>query len=172
MLRAMMVVISVVAAAFAIQATASGSGSGSGGDDNNVLEFDTMAGVVEPFTGSAHAIRGVSGGGLPWELDRATGELRADGRLEIRVEGLVLARRAPVPPALQGTNPADDFRARVNCLTPASPDVGETITTGLFPASDDGDSRIEARVDLPKPCIAPIVFVTNPGGAWFAATGR
>jgi hypothetical protein len=26
-------------------------------------------------------------------------------------------------------------------------------------------------VDLPSPCIAPIVFVTSPNGAWFAATG-
>ena len=30
---------------------------------------------------------------------------------------------------------------------------------------------ISDTIVLPQPCIAPIVFVTSPGGAWFAATG-
>jgi len=34
-----------------------------------------------------------------------------------------------------------------------------------------GNAKIEARVDLPEPCLAPLVFVTNPGGAWFAVSG-
>jgi hypothetical protein len=46
-----------------------------------------------------------------------------------------------------------------------------TVQTGLFPASMAGDSQIEDTVSLPDPCIAPIVFVTSPSGAWFAATG-
>jgi hypothetical protein len=168
MRRALLGLAFVAVVAFGAQATASGSK----GDNADVLEFDTMAGVVEPFTGSAHPIRGVSGGGLPWELDRARGRLQSDGRLEIKVEGLVLARRAPVPPALRGTNPIAQFRAVVSCLTPASPDVGERITTAPVPASPTGDARISTQVDLPEPCIAPIVFVTSPTEAWFAATGR
>jgi hypothetical protein len=168
MRSAVVVLFAVVLGAFAFQATASGSKE----DGQDVLEFDTMAGVVEPFTGSDHTIRGVSGGGLPWELDRARGRLDADGNLTVRVEGLVLARRAPVPPALQGTNPIPQFRAIVSCLTPASPDAGEQITTATVPASSDGDARIRTHVALPDPCIAPIVFVTSPTGAWFAATGR
>lgn len=168
MRRALLVLGFVAVVAFGVQATASGSK----GENADVLEFDTMAGVVEPFTGSAHPVRGISGGLLPWELDRARGELRSDGRLEIKVEGLVLARRAPVPAGVQGTNPVDHFRAVVSCLTPGSPDSGERITTDLVPASTDGDARISTQVDLPEPCIAPIVFVTSPTGAWFAATGR
>jgi hypothetical protein len=38
-----------------------------------------------------------------------------------------------------------------------------------------GDAEIDARVDLPDTCVAPIVFVTNgtgsAPGAWFATTG-
>src|SRR5690349_15709511 len=83
----------------------------------SLLRFDTMAPVTEPFTGTDHPVRGVAGGGLPWELDRARGELRADGRLDVRVEGLVLARRDPVPPETQGTNPVPQFGAVVSCLT-------------------------------------------------------
>ena len=168
MRRALIVLLFVGAGALGVQATASGAKGG--GED--ILEFDTMAGVVEPFTGSAHPVRGVSGGGLPWELDRARGELDSDGRLKIRVEGLVLARRAPVPAALQGTNPIPQFRAIVSCLTPASPDTGQQITTEPVPASPTGDARFSTQVDLPETCVAPIVFVTSLTGAWFAATGR
>jgi len=35
-----------------------------------------------------------------------------------------------------------------------------------------GNASIEANLSLPQPCIAPIVFVTTPSGAWFAATGH
>jgi hypothetical protein len=43
--------------------------------------------------------------------------------------------------------------------------------TDLFPASPAGDSHIRDTVALPSPCVAPIVFVTSPTGAWFSATG-
>jgi len=47
------------------------------------------------------------------------------------------------------------------------------VSTGDFKAGKAGDSTINARVSLPRPCIAPIVFVTGPAGTdvWFAATG-
>ncbi len=45
------------------------------------------------------------------------------------------------------------------------------MATDPFPASTSGDSRIEATVSLPSPCIAPIVFVGPSATAWFAATG-
>ena len=77
-----------------------------------------------------------------------------------------------MPAALQGTNPIPQFRAIVSCLTPASPDTGEQITTDPVPASPTGDARFSTQVDLPETCVAPIVFVTSPTGAWFAATGR
>ena len=168
MRKAVAMVLAVLAAgALAVQATAADAGK-------QVLKFETMVGVVEPFTGAANAIRGVPGGGLPWELDRAHGKLRSDGRLDVRVEGLVLARRAPVPANLQGTNPIPQFRGLVSCLTVADDGSARTVNVQTDPvnASADGDARIRAQVALPDPCIAPIVFVTSPTGAWFAATGR
>jgi hypothetical protein len=135
--------------------------------DDRILRFDTMAAVVRPFTGSANPIRGVNGGGVPWELAQAKGELRADGRLKIDVEGLVVVS--------SGVNPSAAFRAIVSCLTTAD---GLTVTTTNvmtlpFPATPTGDSEIEAVVTLPSPCVAPIVFVTNATGtSWFAATGN
>jgi hypothetical protein len=137
-----------------------------GSADDRILRFDTMVGVVRPFTGAANPIRGVNGGGVPWALAEAKGDLRADGRLKIDVEGLVVAS--------SGVNPAAAFRAIVSCLTTTD---GLTVTitnvtTLPFPATPTGDSEIEAVVNLPSPCIAPIVFVTNAAGtSWFAATG-
>jgi hypothetical protein len=137
------------------------------GSNSQVLEFDTMAPVDSPFTGSTNPVRGINGGGVPWRLASAKGELTADGRLEIKIEGLVIAA--------SGMNPISAFRGVVNCLTPASPTTGVNRVTDPAPATTAGDAKIEADLALPTPCIAPIVFVTNgtvsPPGAWFAITG-
>ena len=140
---------------------------------DKVLEFESMAGVVRPYTGSANAIRGVNGGGLPWVIRVGKGEVKADGRIEVKVRGLVLADDPAVPPARRLVNPIPNFRAVVSCLTVDAAGMAATVnvTTGDFPATTGGDSEIEAALELPSPCIAPIVFVTSPGGAWFAATG-
>lgn len=142
-------------------------------EGNDILEFDVMAAVSEPFTGAANPIRGVNGGGLPWEIDEGEGELRENGQLKVEVEGLVLARRAPVPEALRGTNPVAEFKAIVSCLT-SSGGTAQTVNvaTNTVPATPTGDARIREKVALPTPCFAPIVFVTSPGDAWFAVTGR
>ena len=129
-----------------------------------VLKFSTMTPVTGPYVGPANPVRGEAGGGLPWILTAGTGSLKTDGHLLVKVRGLVLANQAPVPPALQGTNPFPDFRALVSC---------QSISTGDFAANTAGDSTINTTVSLPKPCIAPIVFVTGPTGFdfWFSVTG-
>ncbi len=153
-----------------------GHGQGHGRGSSTVLRFSTMTPVTGPFVGAANPVNGVVGGGLPWMLTSGSGSLQRDGHLQVRVRGLVLAKQAPVPPALQGTNPFADFRALVSCQTIGAGNTATitNISTGDFQADAHGDSRIDARVHLPRPCIAPIVFVTGPTGtdAWFAVTGR
>jgi hypothetical protein len=137
------------------------------GNSAKVLKFERMAPVVPPWTGSTNPIRGINGGGVPWSIESGTGFLRADGRLHIEVEGLIIPAR--------GDNPISAFRGVVNCLTPELPTNGVNLVTDPFPATMTGDSTIDAMVDLPETCVAPIVFVTNgtgsPPGAWFATTG-
>lgn len=144
-----------------------------GGDGRKVVDAKVLAPVIEPYTGAANSIRGVPGGGLPWELEAGSADLRADGRLHVEVEGLVLARRAPVPANLQGTIPFTQLRTIVSCLT--TPDgvtaTTDNIQTDLFDVTPAGDGELDTSVSLPSPCFAPIVFVTAPGGAWFASTG-
>jgi hypothetical protein len=75
-----------------------------------------------------------------------------------------------------GSNPISSFRATVSCVQADGTPLN--IQTAAFPAttgtaaSGGGDAEIDTVVTLPQPCIAPIVFVTSPGGAWFAATGQ
>ena len=137
-----------------------------------ILKFDTMVGVPAGLTGpqSQVPLRGINGGGIPWTLTDASGELRANGHLEISVQGLVLAAGASA-----GSNPIANFRGLVSCVQ--SDGTFANTQTDLFPATTGpasaggGNAEIEADLVLPQPCIAPIIFVTSPGGAWFAATG-
>jgi hypothetical protein len=60
-------------------------------------------------------------------------------------------------------------------VEPAAPTTGVNLVTDPVPATSAGEATIKATLELPSPCIAPIVFVTsgtgNPPGAWFATTG-
>ena len=143
-------------------------------DNSTILEFNSMAPVVPPYTGNTNPIRGVPGAGLPWIIGPTDGELKANGHLEIKVNGLVLAADPSVPAAIQLTNPLPSFRATVSCLSIDSNKLPTTVnvSTNAFQATNQGDSIIETTVSLPSPCFAPIVFVTTPSGAWLAVTGN
>jgi len=137
-----------------------------------VLKFNSMVGVPAGLTGTQSQIplRGINGGGIAWEIGEASGELRANGHLEISVQGLVLAAGANI-----GRNPSATFRALVSCV--ASDGTFVNILTDPFPATTGlaseggGNAEIVADLALPSPCIAPIIFVTSAGGSWFASTG-
>lgn len=149
-----------------------GSASTVGAKGPKVLKFNSMVGVPAGLTGaqSLGPLRGINGGGLPWTIAEASGELRANGHLEISVQGLVLAAGANT-----GSNPAATFRGLVSCVT--SNGSIQNILTDPFPAttgpasSGGGNAEIVADLVIPQPCIAPIIFVTNANGSWFAATG-
>ncbi|HET8945704.1 MAG TPA: hypothetical protein VFQ07_01875, partial [Candidatus Polarisedimenticolia bacterium] len=141
----------------------------------NILTFDSMYGVDGPFLGEANAIRGVVGDEAPWTIDHfIRGRLTKGGRLQIVVRGLVFGDDPElVPPELIGKNDEETFRGLVSCLT----EEGETVVTKNvmtdgFPADMNGNSFIDAKIDLPNPCVAPIVFVmAGSEDKWFAVTG-
>lgn len=138
--------------------------------EQKILEFGTMVGVPQALTGTQNPIRGVNGGGLPWMIGSGSGELSASGHLEIKVQGLVFAAGPNT-----GSNTVASFRGLVSCLK--SDGSVQNVTTDPFPATlgpasaGGGNAKIEANLSLPQPCIAPIIFVTSPGGSWFATTG-
>ncbi|HLO33049.1 MAG TPA: hypothetical protein VK249_28140 [Anaerolineales bacterium] len=161
-----------LSAILVLSAFFAGSVSTASARASKILAFDTMVGVPQALTGTQSQIplRGISGGGLPWTLASAKGQLTAGGHLKIEVEGLVLAAGANA-----GSNPITSFRAIVSCVK--SDGTFQNILTDAFPATTGpasaggGNADIETNVSLPQPCIAPIIFVTNPNGSWFAATG-
>src|SRR6185503_10926825 len=83
-----------------------GAASPAGAKGPKVLKFNSMVGVPAGLTGaqSQGPLRGISGGGIPWAIGDASGELRANGHLEISVQGLVLAAGANA-----GSNPSPVF---------------------------------------------------------------
>ncbi|HEX8853311.1 MAG TPA: hypothetical protein VF754_07480 [Pyrinomonadaceae bacterium] len=133
--------------------------------DKDILSFRDMAGVSGPYRGPTNAIRGIPGGGANWLIDEGRGELRRDGRLRIRVRGLVLEST--------GANPSATFKGAVSCQTidAAGAAAVTNVFTEEFPATPTGDADIDAVVTLPSRCFAPIIFVTNAAGRWFAVTG-
>lgn len=136
-----------------------------------LLEFNTMTGVTAGLVAPA-SLRDIVGGGLPWSIAGASGELRSDGKLELVISGLVFAAG---PNA--GANTLDAMRAVVSCVQ-ADGSVAN-VATAPFPVTvgplnqGGGDAAVEARLALPGPCLAPVVFVTNAAAnRWFAVTGN
>lgn len=152
-----------------------GSVSAVGADESKLVETNTMVGVPRPYTGATNAIRGVPGGGLPWVIDFGEVKVSAEGGVKVEVKGLVFDPndQAVIDLGIGGTNTVPSFKAIVSCLSKDAEGNPTTVnlSTGLFPADASGNAVIGDEVSLPDPCIAPIVFVTSPGGAWFASTG-
>jgi len=152
-----------------------GSVSTASADESKMLEFNTMIGVPRPFTGAANAIRGVPGGGLPWVIEFGKGKLSPEGNVDVLVKGLVFDPndQAVIDRGIGGTNTIPNFKVIVSCLSKDADGnpVTMNVSTALFPADTAGNAHIKDTVTLPSPCIAPILFVTSPTGAWFASTG-
>jgi hypothetical protein len=93
---------------------------------------------------------GVKPGGAPWVIGRGSARVRTDGRIEVRVEGLVI-------PSTTGpsTNPVPRLTASLACNSEV------VATTPSVPFSPAGNARIRANVHIPKRCIAPVVML-NP----------
>jgi len=139
----------------------------------DILSFETMYGVDGPFVGDAHPLRGVVGDEAPWEVKSVHGLLRTNGKLRIRVHGLVFKDDPRAPEGFVGKNDEPTFRALVSCLTEDGDDTPtQNVTTGEFPATVEGDSDIDTTVALPNPCVAPVVFIlAGSEDKWFSVTG-
>jgi hypothetical protein len=165
------------AAAAALSSGAKGGGAREGGA---FLKVDSMVGVPRPYTGAANAIRGVPGGGLPWVIAQGEAKLERDGTLKAEVEGLVFDPddAVVIERGLAGRNTVAQFGATVSCQTVVDgAAVVVNVAAAPVPATQGlaseggGNASFKERLALPSPCIAPIVFITSPAGAWFAASG-
>jgi hypothetical protein len=122
--------------------------------------------TLAPSVPSDPVLHGVAPGGLPWVLDSGQARLRHDGRLSVRVRGLVL----PGPPGNGTPGPITTVNASLYC---GADTTAAAATTATVPLSSAGDARIDERVTLPAKCLAPVVLVHPNGGAtaYIAASG-
>jgi hypothetical protein len=139
-----------------------------------LLAAQRMYGVDGPFVGEANAIRGITGDELPWEIRAGRGHVDINGHLVVHVRGLVFADDPSVPPELVGKNDETEFRAALSCLSEdeAENAVVRNVFTAGFPATESGDADIITRIDVPNPCLAPMLFVlAGSEDKWFAVNG-
>jgi hypothetical protein len=103
-------------------------------------------------------------GAVPGTVDEAVSRsrvvVRADGRLDARVRGLVQPR--------EGSNPIPLLAASLVCS-------GHNVdTTAPVPFDEAGNADVHERLTVPPRCLAPAVLI-NPldrDGVYIAATGR
>lgn len=160
-------VISVAVAAIA----AAGIATTAAARDNGKIESGKLIGVPATMARELGNIRGINGGGLPWTIGDSDVVVRESGKIEVEFDNLVFAAGDNI-----GKNTVPSMAIVVSCLDAANLPVNVvsepfpvTVTNGK---SKGGDASVSTRVDLPTPCFAPIVFVTNSTGvAWLAVDG-
>jgi hypothetical protein len=150
----------LVAALTALSVVAAGSATVLAHDDHNLLRFGSMTPVTGAAVGAVND-RGIAGGGKAWAIASGSGSVSRDGHVLVSVSGLVI-------PEFGNVNPIAKFKAIVSCVTQHHAIVN--VSTGLFDANGAGDSTISDTVALPRHCHNALVFVTSPGGAWFAVS--
>jgi hypothetical protein len=106
---------------------------------------------------------GIPPGGRPWVIESLKAQVKEDGRLSVRGEGLVLAGGNSI-----GT------RGGIAQVVATLFCNGTAFTSAPVPISMDGDFEISDRLqNVPNPCLSPVLLIRNGAGVtpgpWFAA---
>ena len=125
-------------------------------------------------------IRGVAAGAAPWVVKNGKAQLSPDGRLRVRVKGLVIGEGAlangnPVPPNLIGTVATVTMvHAALTCGGPGGGTPFTITSTDAVPISANGDFEIDEEVSIPSVCAQPIILIriglAADSGPWIAAS--
>jgi len=110
-------------------------------------------------------IHGVAAGNAPWKVRSGSARLKGDGRLTVKLKGLVLTDG----PFAGTAGPVTSVSASLYCGADSS---GPVDTTATVPLSARGDARIDEVLDVPDRCLAPTVLVHpfNATAFYIAAT--
>jgi hypothetical protein len=97
---------------------------------------------------------GVGPGAAPWVLKRGEVRLKRDGKLNLRVKGLVI----PGAPGNGTPGPVTTIRASLYCGADSSTAAADTSQP--VPISSKGDARIhDTSFTVPATCLAPVILV-------------
>ncbi len=121
-------------------------------DGNRMVLFTSLA----PSVPTDPTLLGAAAGGVPWVLRSGEAKLHNDGRLTVRIRGLLI----PSGPLAGTTGPVKMVSASLYCGASSTP-VG---TSDAVPLSSDGDARITSTLMLPAKCQIPALLI-HPNGA-------
>jgi hypothetical protein len=140
----------------------------------SLVKFDGWIGV-DPVAGIANGapvlnvVRGVPPGGRPWVIQRLKVDVKDNGQISAKGEGLLLAGGDGI-----GTRAAiENVAATLFCgAVPAT-----AIAHSSAPAALDANGNFEIQGVLdrtpPNPCVSPVLLIRNATGGplsnWFAA---
>jgi hypothetical protein len=145
--------------------------------DDSLVRFDGGIGV-DPVSGivsnapALNVVRGVPPGGFPWVIKRLRADVKADGRVQLDVRGLLLSGGNVI-----GTNGGQRVLAMLFCGAPGANGTLGTATAHIsdpagVPLAANGDVEIDDVLSPvpPSPCDNPALLIATPGTHhWFAA---
>jgi hypothetical protein len=106
------------------------------------------------------SFHGVGPGSPPWVLKRGEVRLKRDGKLNLRVKGLVI----PGAPGNGTPGPVNTISASLYCG--AASNTAAADTSQEAPISSKGDARIhDTSFTVPSTCLAPVILVHPNGDA-------
>lgn len=129
------------------------------------IGVDPVAGI-SPANGLsvANTVHGVPPGGRPWVIARFKGEIKDNGALALKGEGLLFAGGD----SIGTTGPIQAVTATLFC-------GAQAFDAGSVPLEANGDFRIDGTLSAlpPNPCAPAVLLIRNAAGgvpgAWFAA---
>lgn len=143
----------IAALSMALTAGAFGAAAGSHRSDPDHHGKPLISESLAPSKPTDPALHGVTAGGAPWVLKSGRVQLDSAGKLDLRVEGLVI-------PALGTPGPVTTISASLYCHPHTTP----ADTTQQVRISRRGDARIyDTSFHVPSTCLVPLIFV-HPNG--------
>jgi hypothetical protein len=168
--RALVTVFVALIAAGSMALAVGASGHRHGRDDSRGHRGNALIDAsLAPSLPTDPTFHGVAPGGAPWALRSGEVQVKRNGRLELRVRGLVI----PGAPGNGTPGPVTTISASLYCGADA--DTTPADTTQQVPISPAGNARIRDRsFNVPSTCLAPIVLVHPNGDAthYIAVEGR
>ncbi|MGG5258768.1 hypothetical protein [Phycicoccus avicenniae] len=131
------------AATLSVLALAAGPAVADGGHD--VLRADLVGSMPAP---ASPQVAGINPGGAPWVNGPSEVRVREDGRVDVRIRGLVIP-----PPRGTNTNPIASVVVTLVC------DGMVATSTAPFALSTAGDGRTRQWVMVPKHCEDAVALV-------------
>jgi hypothetical protein len=131
---------------------APGQGAAHREHGNRMVLFTSLA----PSVTTDPTLLGVAAGNVPWVLRSGEAKLHSNGRLTVRIRGLLI----PSGPGAGTTGPVKTVSASLYCAAKSTP-VG---TSAKVPLSSGGNARIKTTLTLPAKCQIPALLI-HPNGA-------